>query len=205
MMTPEWIEDRVGWETSQTFYKRMLFRLIIDPAETICMWWSYRVGARWYAFKNRIMKIKKGYDYSDVWNMNDWFIENAVAILETWLAHPNQPSGSPCTDDETGKEMTYEKWVSILNEMLEGFKLYKVFEMDGGIVQEPHDVYDTGTYRTGKSFFDKGGQYKSCHVDGAHYMTFDGVWNKMSMTKTEYAKYEKALALFAKYHGGLWD
>jgi hypothetical protein len=191
MKSPDWVEDRFEWEHDSAWYKRLVFRTIVDPIDDFYCWRYRWVINPWHDLQNAIMRVKKGHDYSDVWNMNSWFINNAVPILEHWLAHP--PMGNPVMDDEDGVEMTYDKWISILNEMLDGFKLYKMYESSDAwpsVDLPPCPVIE------GRS---------SVYHDDAHYMIFDGKWLKTSMTKTEHKKFKRSLYLFCKYFEGLWD
>ena len=207
MNHPDFVERADDWDVPLAWYKTIYIRLIIYPVEAIYTWWYWKVLDPWRNVQNAYMRVKKGHDWVAVWNMNDWFIDNAIPILDEWLKDDG-PSGHPvclCNTDYgvDDYDMTYEKWVAILNEMLEGFNLYKSFEGDG-VEQEP-DIYDSGTMHTGISLFDTKPTYQACHVDGAHYMTFEGVWWKMSMSNEDQKKYQRSLDLFAKYHAALWD
>jgi hypothetical protein len=213
MYRPEWFEaiyEEFARDHGQPWYKRWVFIGIIDPIDDFFCWWGHRVHSPWLDLQNAIMRVKKGHDWTDVWNMNSWFINNAVPILEHWLAQP--PMGHPvclCTTDYDvdDYEMTYEKWVSILTEMLEGFKLYKRYEgsCDWPTLDAPHPNPDNliGGKPT-LPHIGKGPPSSYWHED-AHYMIFDGVWNKTSMTKTEYKKFKRSLFLFTEYFETLWD
>jgi len=206
MITPEWIDRAYGWDSPLPWYKRAYIRLIIVPCEDFLVWWYWKVTNRWRDLQNAIMRVKCGHDWVDTWNINSWFSGNIIPMLENWLK--NGPTGHPVimiTDEDEPYEMTYEKWVEILNEMLEGFKLYQTFEGEGDYPEIEPDIYDSGTMSTGKSIFDRNRTYKSCQVDGAHYMTFDGVWHKVSMTKEEENKVQRSLELFSKYFYAMWD
>lgn len=207
MYQPYWffnIYEKFAHDHDCAWYKRWFFIGIIDPVDDFFCWWGRRVLDPWHDAKNAYLRVKQGYDYSDVWNMNDWFINGAVGILETWLETEDCPMGSPVVDGETGEAMNYDEWIGILNEMLEGFKLWQTYEGGGEFPEIVPDIYDSGTHHFSRCIFDKKPS-ESCWKDGAHYMTFEGVWHKCSMTTEEYKKYEKALALFAKYHATLWD
>ena len=205
MGRPEWFEslyDKFAYDHDCPWYKRWVFIGIIEPVDDFFAWWYRRVTSPWHDIVNAYMRVKYHVDWSDTWNMNDWFINGAVAILERWLERG--PMGQPVIDGETGEIMEYEEWTGILNEMLEGFKLWQTYEGGGDFPEIEPDIYDSGTYRERFSIFDNELE-KSCWKDGAHYMTFDGVWHKCSMTAEEEEKYQRALDLFAKYHGTLWD
>lgn len=215
MNSPSWIEWFMdnGWEDSPASYKRWVFRIVIDPLDDFFCWWDRRVTQRWQSAKNAYLRVKQGYDWSNVWNMNDWFISGAVGILETWVevyeADPETdfPMGTPCIIDEDGNEMSHEKWASILLEMLEGFKLWHDYEGSGHnweTVEEP-------TYanmiigRDGRKVERSDNPDSSYWHDGAHFMKFDGKWKKCGLSFEEEDKYQRALDMFAKYHGALWD
>lgn len=208
-MMPQSIEDFIDSADDRNRFNRWIILKIIEPVafELDCR--TRRIRDKWNDFKNAKMRVKKGYDLANIWNMNDWFIDGAVGILESWRdafkdCDMEFPSGTPCIDDEDGNEMTHEKWTSILLEMLEGFKLWQTFEGSGSYPEiEPPEGSEI---REKNCLIDDTEKCSSCFAEnGAHYMTFDGVWHKCSMTKDEEAKYQHALNLFARYHGALWD
>lgn len=189
---PSWVQDRSHWDDSPSLSKKLLFRIIIDPVDTIYTWWWHNVSRRIDRAENAIMRIKKGYDWSDQWNINQWFISTIVPMLDYWLE--KGPMGNPVCDDEDGKEMTYEKWVEYLTEMRDGFKLWLTYETEFPEVLPPDGVEII-----------KSKDHESCYHNGAHYMTFDSVWNKCCMDNDERKKFERAMVLFSKYMEAMWD
>jgi hypothetical protein len=215
--SPDWIEwFNDNWEAPLPWYKRWFYRLIIEPVDDFCSWWYHNVTDKWHDFNNAKMRVKKGYDWCDIWNMNDWFVTGAVGILEDWKAvydaDPEMefPCGTPCIKDEDGNNMTHEKWTSILLEMLEGFKLWHDFEGSGNnwveLDEEPtyaNMIVDRDGIKIERD--DEKYPNMSYWHNGAHFMKFDGVWTKCGMNFEEEDKYQHALNLFAKYHAALWD
>ena len=161
----------------------------------------YNLKWKLFNFKNsvsaRFQRYKRGYSDSDLYNINDWFIQTIVPMLKEWM--DNGPTGYPVYNDE---DMTYEKWRDILYQMYVGFNYFKIYEIDGGdkLDYEPKFLENVNEMKdwNGKTF-------KSGYFQGGHYMEFEDGWYKMSMDDFETKKYERALQLFAKYHGGLWD
>lgn len=124
MNSPNWVERALDWEQPLPWYKTLYIRLFINPADTFFVWWYWKVTNRWVDFKNAKMRLKHGYDYGDVWNMNLWFVNGAVPILEHWIEHGvTYPEGK-----------TPDEWKAILTEMMEGFKLYKTCHNGEGIL-----------------------------------------------------------------------
>lgn len=200
---PEWFEriyDSLAYEDSLPFYKRWVFRWIISPIDDFYTWKYWKVDTKVDRFKNAIMRVKKGYDWSDQWNMNNWFIGKAEAMLEHWLEYG--PTGSPMCEDMDGEEMTYETWVGYLREMHEGFKLWNTYEDS---IRWPNEEPPKAA-KVSKSHCPIEDQPEySCWHNDAHYMTFDGKWRKCSMDKDERAKFERAMQLFCKYVEAMWD
>ena len=124
----------------------------------------------YWKIKDAYLRAKQGYTWSDVWNINDWFIDHMIPMLEHLLKHGSHS----CPTGEDGEPM--ENWDDILNEMLEGFKCWKVAE-EGILLPE-------------SEWKEVGGITLDCRYD---------------MNDEERAKYEHALQLFAKWHCAMWD
>lgn len=205
MQAPEWVEAKFRWYDDPAWYKRLGYRMIILPIDRFYTWKYWKVDNKVADVQNAIMRVRKGHDWVDVWNMNSWFASNAVKILEAWINHP--PMGHPVMNNEDGTEMTYEQWIDILNEMLVGFKLWDDYEGSGNWAKldKPHENPDN--LIDGKPACPHIGEGPSPSYwhEGAHYMNFDGVWTKCSMTTEEREKFKRSLFLFATYFENLWD
>lgn len=71
-------------------------------------------------FKRRRQRFKRGYSYSDVWNMCDWFIE----VTSPMLVHlRDEGIGVPGDLWLEDAENEREKWESVLTEMIECLSL----------------------------------------------------------------------------------
>ena len=144
-----------------------------------------------YTFEGKCQRFRRGYSWTDVWNINDWFVIQIIPMLEHLIKHGIAfPIDFKCR----------EEWEAILIEMIDGFKLYKTYECDAGIVIDRPTNPDDSTFH---EMYDGDGE--SCYVDGAHCMTFQGKWYKMSMTKDEEKKFQHSLDLFNKHFYSLWD
>lgn len=65
-------------------------------------------------------RARNGHTESDVWNINFWFVENIIPLMEEWkenrMGHPS--------------DMTDIEWSDTIDQMLDGFRLYKKFYID---------------------------------------------------------------------------
>lgn len=74
-----------------------------------------RIEMKIIDFKNKCSRFKRGYSYSDVWNMFDWFLEVMPPML-TKLR--DEGIGVPQDLWLEGAENEREKWEVILTEMI---------------------------------------------------------------------------------------
>ena len=82
---------------------------------------------KWRNFRKRCQRFKRGYAWSDVWNMYDWFIDTNKSMLEH-LLYTHQ--GYPCGIDN-------KEWEAILQEMIDCLAL-----MDENKAQEYLNIAD---------------------------------------------------------------
>jgi len=81
------------------------------------VWTSPKMRLDEFKFKwgTKIARFRKGYAPCDVWNMNSWFIDHAVPILEDLRENAHgYPAG-----------LSEQAWDDILVEMIKGFKIAK--------------------------------------------------------------------------------
>lgn len=64
---------------------------------------------KWYNLRCRCQRFKRGYAWSDTWDMDYWFVETVKPMLEHLLKHHCGYPG----------DITNEEWESILKEMIE--------------------------------------------------------------------------------------
>lgn len=82
---------------------------------------------KWRNFRKKCQRFKRGYAWSDVWNMYDWFIDTNKPMLEH-LLYTHQ--GCPCGIDN-------KEWEAILQEMIDCLAL-----MDENKAQEYLNIAD---------------------------------------------------------------
>lgn len=75
----------------------------------------------WCDFRDRCQRFRRGYAYSDVWDMDHWFVATVKPMLEYMLKTHNSYPG----------EITDAEWSAILQEMIQCLKL-----MDEDAAQE---------------------------------------------------------------------
>lgn len=68
---------------------------------------------KWWEFRKRCQRFKRGFAWSDVWNMDDWFISTAKPMLENLL---KKHHGHPYNIEN-------EEWEAILQEMISCLEL----------------------------------------------------------------------------------
>lgn len=75
----------------------------------------YRLKDKWFDFKMRCQRFKRGYADCDVWNINTWFTYNIVPMLQHLRDnHCGFPGTPEVPDDET--------WCKVLDRMIFCFK-----------------------------------------------------------------------------------
>lgn len=84
-------------------------------------WLVSKLTQAWYHFRARCQRFRRGWAYSDVWSMDDWFIQTLEPMLRYLQAHHH---GVPLG-------YTDEKWTQRLGRMADCLHL-----MDTGTVQE---------------------------------------------------------------------
>lgn len=170
------------WGGEAPWYGRVYFRTIIDPVRKISSWWEWKVDSKIADIQNAGMRVKHGHDWVDRWNMNSWFIRNAIPILDTMI---EKGMGFPTNFESR------EDWEAVLIEMRDGFKVYAAHEFSMPELPCKPDLD-----------IDNGG---SGYKNGGHYMEFDGVWCKTTMDNDDMAKLNRALELFKEHFLSLWD
>ena len=181
MLSPDWIEKCYDWDEPMPWYKKTFIKLVVNPMDIIHSWWYWKVTDKLRNFKNAKMRVTHGYDYNDVWNMNSWFVNGAVPILEHWIENGKSWPGRGT--DELSVDSP-EEWNKILQEMLDGFKLYKQAHVDGGIPL-PEEKWKTYSMFSGQ-------------LTGV-------IDSRYNLTKKEDEKLKRSLFLFSKYFYTLWD
>lgn len=68
---------------------------------------------KWWDFRKRCQRFKRGFAWSDVWDMDIWFISTAKSMLEHLL---KKHCGHPCN-------IKNEEWETILHEMTDCLEL----------------------------------------------------------------------------------
>ena len=63
---------------------------------------------RWFNFRQRCQRFRRGYADSDVWDMDHWFIDTLKPMIEQMLRTYNSHPG----------EITAEEWEDTLREMI---------------------------------------------------------------------------------------
>lgn len=70
----------------------------------------HRISNAWHKFRCRCQRFKRGWAYSDVWNMDGWFIRTVKPML-THLCHNHM--GVPIEFENNP-----DGWKEVLNEMI---------------------------------------------------------------------------------------
>jgi len=185
MYNPDWMEKiQDDYDENPAWFKTIYIRLIINHLDDFFHWYYWHITQKIVNIQNAKMRVTHGYDWGDVWNMNTWFVEGAVPILEHWIENGiSFPGGWTDEGDKLSVESP-EEWTAILTEMLEGFKLYKQCYVDGGIP-------------TPKSEW---------HTTKFHPMIGDVTFkHRYHLTEDEDKKLKRSLYLFSKYFYTLWD
>lgn len=68
---------------------------------------------KWWEFRKRCQRFKRGFAWCDVWDMNGWFISTARPMLEHLL---KKHCGHPCNIEN-------EEWETTLQEMIDCLEL----------------------------------------------------------------------------------
>ena len=76
-------------------------------------------------------QARRGYNESDVWNINFWFIEHIIPLLEEMNSNRQ---GHP-------SDMTDLEWEETIQTMLDGFRLYKKYYIDWDGEPLPQDKW----------------------------------------------------------------
>ena len=131
-------------------------------------------------FKWAIQRAFRGYDDTDLWNLNTCIADIAIPVLDNMIKNVH---GCPVPLFEEHKEEPCEKWIKILKDIKAGFEAYNVLssfeyfvyknECNHTLVDKPCDCIDwKATYKKEKE-----------------------------LTKIQ----NKGLKLFAEYFNALWD
>ena len=165
--------DDVNW------FEWHILRGPFDFLDDCRCWWNRNI-ARWPRLvKMAYQRVTRGHDDDAVWNMNSWFIQNAIPILNKWR---NDGISFPC------EFHCREEWEIVLDKMSNGFQHYYDCEMGDGKV----DDVDRGLHMEQISFSDEPKEaYETC--------------TRFEMTPQEEAEFQEALNLFTKYFYTLWD
>lgn len=84
---------------------------------------------RWFSFRQRCQRFRRGYADSDVWDLDHWFMATVKPMLEQMLRTYNSHPG----------EITAEQWEDNLREMITCLTL-----MDEDAVQEHLGISNEG-------------------------------------------------------------
>lgn len=68
---------------------------------------------KWWEFRQRCQRFKRGFAWSDVWDMDAWFVSTAKPMLKHLL---EKHCGHPCNIEN-------EEWEAILHEMIDCLEL----------------------------------------------------------------------------------
>ena len=68
---------------------------------------------KWWGFRKRCQRFKRGFAWSDVWDMDAWFISTTKPMLEHFL---EKHCAYPCNIEN-------EEWEAILKEMIDCLEL----------------------------------------------------------------------------------
>lgn len=109
---------------------------------------GYRIESMWGNFRSRCQRFRRGYAWTDVWNMNQWFIDTVRPMLEHLLKHHSGYPGnmSPGQYDEELSEMI--ECLRLMDE--ENAKEYCRFQEDNismGAIQKYEDVMEKSKKR----------------------------------------------------------
>ena len=81
------------------------------------------ISSLWHNFRVRCQRFRLGYSYSDVWNMDDWFIRTVKPMLIHLRDHGCSVPGE-FADNHNGWGVVLTKMISCLDMMDEG-NVYK--------------------------------------------------------------------------------
>lgn len=95
------------------------------------MTFLYKLKDKWFDFKMRCQRFKKGYADVDVWNVDSWFLNTLPSMLEQLKKESHGWPGGYITSDnhrvalidhnennKNEREMTPDDWSMILNNMI---------------------------------------------------------------------------------------
>lgn len=105
----------------------------------------------WYDFRCRCQRFKRGYSYSDVWDMDHWFKRTAKPMLTHLRDHGiGIPNALYLHDAENERA----DWEAILTEMIECLELMDEHEAEKylGIAD---DDYSATSYQRVTAFMDE--------------------------------------------------
>lgn len=92
----------------------------------------------WYDFRRRCQRFKRGYAYSDVWDIDFWFMRTVKPMLIHIRDHG---IGVPFDLYKEGAENEREAWEAVLTEMIECLEL-----MDEDAVEKHLGITDDERY-----------------------------------------------------------
>jgi len=157
-----------------------LIRPPLDRVDDISHWFKRTFIWKYRELKLAYQRARYGHDDNAVWNMNSWFILNAIPILTRWrkegISYPANFSSR-------------EEWEIILEKMSTGFQHYYDCEMGDGKVDGEERLLHFETLKFAEE--DRSQFYKTA--------------TRFEMTPEEEAEFQEALMLFTKYFYTLWD
>ena len=173
----KWIESFIYREDHKWYEKPWVWP--VDKVDDLIKWHRFKVEGAIRSSKFAYQRVKYGYDDSAIWNMNTWFIENAIPIIDKWIekgvAYPAEFN-------------TIEEWHIVLTKMRTGFQHFYDCEVGDGIDRDFHmeeiKFEDDFTQEAGQA-------YETC--------------TRFEMNPKEEAEFQEALSLFTKHFYNLWD
>ena len=135
----------------------------------------YAMEENWWNLRNKVARFRRGYSYNDTWNIDTWFTDNFVPMVEhlrdNGIGYPIV-EGITCPED----------WKAILTEMAKGFALYNQ-AYNGEGIPIPED------------------EWKEYDLFG-RTVTLD---TRYHLNEEEMEIFHHSLDLFKKYFPSLWD
>lgn len=76
---------------------------------------KFKIEMAWFRFKSRCQRFKRGYAYTDVWNMDSWFIDTVKPMLIHLRDHGIATPAMLWDDGENNRA----NWEAVLTEMVD--------------------------------------------------------------------------------------
>ncbi len=165
-----------------------------------------------------VQRIRKGFCYKDIWNIDEWFLHVAPDMLEelarTTHGCPSRFLKNDGSDTEEENDKAFEKWKAILNEMAFLFR-----ESNEATCQKKNlydEEYSAVLHKFIKRFGFNGKWVKkkdgTCVFirdlsDIPKYKALEENYYKSERELSEYRAncQKKAFAMFVEYFDCLWD